>query len=48
MDSLVQKRDRHLRYCPNDFAAQGFTTKLRNKHVDILHLDKLLKDLSRN
>jgi hypothetical protein len=30
MDNLVQKRDRHIRYCPNDFAAQGFTTKLRN------------------
>jgi len=48
MDNLVQRRDRHLRYCPNDFAAQGFTTKLRNKHIDIVHLDKLIKDLSRN
>jgi hypothetical protein len=48
MDNLVHKKDRHLRFCPADFAAESFTTKLRNKHVDVLHLEKVIRDLARN
>jgi hypothetical protein len=48
MDNLVQKKNRHLRFCPKDFSADSFTTKLRNKHVDVLHPDKVIRDLARN